>query len=324
MTFAPAGSLIQAHAVSSFSLTPAAAGNLIIAGATGWNASTKVTALSSSNVTWSVLVAPTAVTTSSGAGFATVFIGQVTSASAATVTLSITGTTADVVLAGHEYSTTAGYAAVALDTSGLVDTTSTTTALPSLTPRYGAGELYFTYVFTDTSAGTAGSTSGYTYALDSVSNIAAWDAACTSGTQSPTLGTGDGLHGLAVLLYEQAATSYVPLVPPGISSPANFTRRALPSQAPPLVTSADTGTGAESATAGPVVTDTDTGSGAEAGTVSVLAGDTGSGTEAGSTTASLAGADTGRGADTGTARPLMRARWSAGDKLNKAGGTMGP
>lgn len=206
MTFSAVGSL-HSSTSASFSLTPSAVGDFILVGVlagfpTGSSASF-ATALSSSNVTWSVLVAHTAFTASTGAE--TVFIGRVTSTSAATVTTTFNSGSPQVRTAWQEFSNTGGFSAVTLDASGTVDVGSAG-HFPSITPGHGAGELYWGYLW-DNGTGTAGSTSGYTYQFDANGNPMAYNASCGSGAQAPNIGdTADGVSGIAVLLYE-AVTS---------------------------------------------------------------------------------------------------------------------
>jgi hypothetical protein len=195
MTFAAVGSSF-AQTSTSWSLTPAGVGNFILVEVISETAADWATALSSSNVTWSVLVAPTTV----GADVSTVFIGQVTAASAATVTVTLNTGTPTLRIAGQEFSTSAGYSSVSLDTSGTA-TTSTLT-YPSLTPTHGSGELYFGYAV---NAGTAvaGSTSGYTYYVDANGNGLCFDASCTSSAQAPVWGGSAAvIDGISVLLSE--------------------------------------------------------------------------------------------------------------------------
>ncbi len=207
MTFTAVGSLHSSTA-SSFSLTPSAVGDFIIVGVlagfpTGSSAS-YATALSSSNVTWSVLVAHTAFTASTGAE--TIFLGKVTSTSAATVTITFNSGSPQTRTAWQEFSNTLGNSAVTLDVSGTVDVASSA-HFPSITPGHGSGELYWSYLW-DNGTGTAGSTTGYTYQFDANGNPMAYNANCGSGAQAPNIGdTSDGVSGIAVLLYE-AVTSF--------------------------------------------------------------------------------------------------------------------
>jgi len=207
VTFTAVGSLHSSTA-SSFSLTPSAVGDFILVGVlagfpTGSSASW-ATALSSSNVTWSVLVAHTAFTASTGAE--TVFLGKVTSTSTATVTISFNSGTPQTRTAWQEFSNTLGNTAVTLDASGTVDVGSAG-HFPSITPGHGSGELYWGYLW-DNGTGTAGSTTGYTYQFDANGNPMAYNASCGTGAQAPNIGdTSDGVSGIAVLLYE-AVTSF--------------------------------------------------------------------------------------------------------------------
>jgi hypothetical protein len=197
----------------------------------------------------------------------------------------------------------------------------------------------------------SGFTAGYTTAVMPGSfNTAATRIIASAGAQafSATQSAAGPYAGAIVTL-----RAYVPgpggglLIPPGISSPANFTRRAVPSQAPPLLTlpeagggadtgtvsagvsSADAGSGAESATAQPGAADLDTGHGTDTGTVASATAsgpDTGSGADGATGTAYPVGADTGSGAESSsvTVRPLVTVRWNAPDKVSISGDTMHP
>ena len=200
MTFAAVGPAITATA-STFSLTPAGVGHFILLEVVSETAADYATALSSSNVTWSVLVAHTSLTANNVV--ATVFLGHVTAASAATVTVTLAAGSPTLRISGQEFSTTAGFSAVTLDTSGTVN--AATTLSPSLTPGHGSGELYFYYGFNSATA-TSGSTSGYTYNVDANGNGMCYDAACTSSAQQPAWGASDTISGIAVLLYEATTT----------------------------------------------------------------------------------------------------------------------
>jgi hypothetical protein len=200
VTFAAVGPAITATA-STFSLTPAGVGHFILLEVVSETAADYATALSSSNVTWSVLVAHTSL--SANNVVATVFLGHVTAASAATVTVTLAAGSPTLRISGQEFSTTAGFSAVTLDTSGTVN--AATTLSPSLTPGHGSGELYFYYGFNSATA-TSGSTSGYTYNVDANGNGMCYDAACTSSAQQPAWGASDTISGIAVLLYEATTT----------------------------------------------------------------------------------------------------------------------
>ena len=207
MTFTAVGTIGSATA-KTFTLTPHTAGDFILLWVTSETAADFATAASSSNINsgagWTVLVAHHAFTNpTSGPVVQTVFIGQVTSTSSATVTVTTAGSPV-VRIAWQEFSNTLGYAAVTLDASGLVDTASSGT-MPSVTPAR-ANDLYCGYVF-DSSSGSAGSTSGYTYQLDANTNQMAYRASCANATQTPNIGDTNGTSGIGVMLYE-AVTSF--------------------------------------------------------------------------------------------------------------------
>src|SRR5580700_7256008 len=198
MTFSAVGSIISATGGSStFSLTPAAVGDFILFEAT--EGSTVVpTGMSSSNVTWTKL--GSSFTGTVNAFTAQVFLGVVTSASTATVTISYSGTPVFPQGAGQEFSSTKGAASVTLDVQGHIDSAGTNT-WASLTPTHGAGELYFGYSF-NTGTASAGSTSGYVYQDDSDSNGMAYNVNCTTGAQAPVWGDSGQQLGIMVLVYE--------------------------------------------------------------------------------------------------------------------------
>ena len=212
--FAAVGQAFSATS-TAFSVTPAAVGDFILCEVISETAADYATALSSSNVTWSVLVAHTTL----GSFASTVFIGQVTSTSTATVTVTLSGGTPTLRITGQEFSASGGYSAVQLDKSGTV---SAGTAFPSLTPAHGAGELYWGFL-TATSPASAGTTSGYTYALDGNGDPMTYNADCGTGAQAPAVGGSGTVTGIAVLLYQGAAalTDTAALtVTPGMSATA--------------------------------------------------------------------------------------------------------
>jgi hypothetical protein len=182
---------------SGFSLAPSAVGDIILLEVVSESTSDYIDAISSGNVTWSTLVAATTV----GSDKAIVFIGEVTSTSSEAVTLSFN--TGSSTFRGHwaEFTTTAGYSNVALDTHGTVS--SSTLDFPDLSPGHGSGELYWGFALWASSA-TAGSTSGYTYFVDGTNdNGSCWNTSCGSGAQEPVWGgSAEAIDGIAVLLYE--------------------------------------------------------------------------------------------------------------------------
>lgn len=157
--------------------------------------------MSSSNATWSVLI-PAA--PAPGDGFnVTTFIGEVTSASAALVTITFTGSATGVRGGSKEFSTTAGFSSITLDTSGLT-AAGATTVYPSLLPGHGAGECYWCYAYNDNTA-SAGSSAGFSYFVDGNGNGSCWNASCGAGAQAPVWADTNVRDGRAVLVYEASA-----------------------------------------------------------------------------------------------------------------------
>ena len=196
MTFTAVGSLVSATA-STFSLTPATIGDLIcVEVIQAFDVPTKVaSALSSSNVTWTFVGSYEG---STFEGSAALFIGKVTAASTATVTVTWTGGTPGdaIAIAAREYSSSVG--SWAADTFGHIDSAGTNT-WASLTPA-GSGELYFGYCYSGSAS--AGSTSGYTYTIDSDSNCCAYNPSCSSSAQAPVLGDSTEQLGMMMLVKE--------------------------------------------------------------------------------------------------------------------------
>jgi len=104
-------------------------------------------------------------------------------------------------IGGQEYSPGSGQAGVLVSQANL-DVTGTSTG-PSITPT-GSNELYSFYGF-DTGTGSAGSTPGYTYELDSNGNVYAFDPA--SPAQPPVFGDSNVAFGIAVLMQSAPAGS---------------------------------------------------------------------------------------------------------------------
>ena len=145
MTFASVGTAF-ASAAASFSLTPGGVGDFITVFAITESTADYASSLSSSNVTWQVLLPHQII----GSTYQTVFIGKVTSTSAATVTVTFNAGTPTLRLTGKEFSTSAGFGAVTLDTYGTVN--ATTTLFASLNPAHGSGECYVGYAFNSATA----------------------------------------------------------------------------------------------------------------------------------------------------------------------------
>lgn len=237
MTFASAGSATIDSTSKTFTLNPGTlglvVGNFIVYSVWSETSADPATAMSSSNATWSVLAGPTTL----GTGASTVFIGEITSTSSATVSITTAGSPT-VRSAGWPFSTTAGFANVALDTSGTVN--ASTLDMPSLTPAKTSGELYFCFCFAVGTGFTPGSTPGISYEADANSNPLAFDAACGStGTavQPVWSGTASTISGIAVLLYEKAVTpsSFAPPPKPSRGRPAARKSRTARSAGAPVV-----------------------------------------------------------------------------------------
>jgi hypothetical protein len=201
VTFAAAGSLTDV-ASTTWTLTPSAVGNLVCVPVLNDSKTIWATSLSSSNVTWTYAGTYNGVTNTFSVSL---FLGKVTSASSATVTIGWNGTTPSYIRGdAHEFSSTVG--SWALDGSVAHVDGSGTNTWPSLTPGAGAGELYFGYCL---NAGTAaaGSTSGYTYNVDTRGNGQAYNVSCPNSATGPVWGDSGQTDGIMALVRETGAAT---------------------------------------------------------------------------------------------------------------------
>ena len=189
--FTAVGGLIQGTSLTP-SVTAHAVGDVILLHVlTDGNA--PPTGVTGGGATWTQI--GTTLRGSVNSGFsAAVYEGTVTTAGTATATVTTSGTPSGVRIAGQEYNPGSGQTGTLVAQANL-DVTGTSTG-PSITPT-GSNELYSFYGF-DTDTGTAGSTPGYTYEIDSNGNPYVFDPA--SPTQPPTFGDNNVAFGIAVLL----------------------------------------------------------------------------------------------------------------------------
>jgi hypothetical protein len=109
-----------------------------------------------------------------------IWTATVTSSGASTITVTFSASVHLVYtgLAAQEFSATGASAVWGIDTRARVaNTSSATVTFPKLTPA-GSGEIYFGYAAV-ANTGAAGTTSGFTYALTSDDDVAAYDTAVT-------------------------------------------------------------------------------------------------------------------------------------------------
>ena len=217
MTYTAVGSLTGASvagAMTSFSLTTgsAASGEFVLCEVLDFGGARTATALSSSNATWAALGSPAA--TTNGPAHCQVFLGTVTAASTATVTITwgagATGSFEG--CAFQEFSSTTGIPV--LDKQGTLDSTGTSNWV-SLTPA-AAGEAYFGYAENASSA-ISGSTSGYTYnaSVDGNGNGAAYNPNCGASATFPVWGDTNEQAGIMVLVMPPPAAGGSPQARPG-------------------------------------------------------------------------------------------------------------
>jgi hypothetical protein len=197
MAITSVGSFTQAHNSNTFSLTTSTVGDLLVfAVANQSNSTVTATALSSSHVTWTLVShhAGTNVSTTDTA----IFVGKVTSATTATVTITWSGTApAGDDISGHEFSVTSGdWSVVSADTTNIENTTD---SWPSVAA--GSGNLLFGFA-NNAGAVTVGSTSGYTYSASLNNNGVAFNPNCPSGSTAPAWGDSNAISGLIVVVQE--------------------------------------------------------------------------------------------------------------------------
>jgi Protein of unknown function (DUF4038)/Putative Ig domain len=221
VSFSAVGTIGGALA-SSFSLTPATVGDFILLEVYNYtNNTVTCTGVSSTNVSWTALTdsqsEPNCGTCSR------VFIGTVTANSAATVTVSWSGTAPACAVGWQEFSSTNGAASVTLDPGkiAVLDNSSGTVNWPSLTPTNN-GELYFGY--TGCYAIANGATSGYVYQDDGNGQAMAYNLNCSAGTPTaPVWGTGTtAIAGIVVLVTDipltlSVTTTSLPAAATGIA-----------------------------------------------------------------------------------------------------------
>jgi len=189
--FTPVGGLIQGTSLTP-SVTAHAAGHVILLHVTT-EGNALPTGISGGGARWTQVGTTLRGSVNSGYS-AAVYEGTVTAAGTAQATITTSGTPSAVRIGGQEYNPGSGQTGVLVSQANL-DVSGTGTG-PSITPT-GSNELYSFYGF-DTGTGSAGSTPGYTYELDSNGNVYAFDPA--SPAQPPAFGDSNVAFGIAVLL----------------------------------------------------------------------------------------------------------------------------
>ena len=204
MTFTAVGSLQNAEnsvaaTSTTFALTTTTPGDFVLASLQ--NGDTGVTGKQTSNVTstlctWVNLVLTGPLNTDF---FGSVWLGTVNSAGSDTVTVTYASSMggANSRFDAHEFASSAGN--VALDTSGTISVPGGTNTWATLTPS-GVGRLYWGWG-EDDGAASAGSTSGFTYLVDSHSNGAGY-CLSVSAAYTPVWGDSGFSSGTMVLLSE--------------------------------------------------------------------------------------------------------------------------
>lgn len=192
--------------------TNQAVGNLLVVEVQNFSNSTVwATGLTGGGATW--VQAGVKFSGTTNALSAAVFLGTVTTTGSVTITVTWSGTgPANFGIAGREFHSTVG--SWTYDKRGTLDVGAGNANWASLTPTFGAGELYFGYAANLTSA-TAGSTSGYVYnaTVDGVGNGAAYNLNCPATATFPVWGDAEEAFGIMILVVEGS---------PQIGPPATF------------------------------------------------------------------------------------------------------
>jgi len=203
MTFATVGTPSAAlGSTLTMTCTTVKIGNFLLLGWTTDNGIGQVTGATSSNAVWSVLV-PGQYNASVANRQSGVLLGIVTAVGSATLTFQTSGTVTQVSGQSQEFSTTEGLASLRVDSRGIYPQGSGNLNFPVLLPYHGAGELYFCFS-QNGGAYTAGSTTGFSYNVDSSANMLVWNPNCSNASQAPTAGSSTGVgFGIGMLLWEQ-------------------------------------------------------------------------------------------------------------------------
>lgn len=164
----PVGTLVSGTSVTTLSVSPAAVGNALVLYVKVPSGTATVTGVSGGGCTWRGIAGPY-VDTNATPHTHYLYLGTVTAAGSATITVSLSSGTAD--LDSQEFTAGSTAASWALDGSqaGFLDNAaSTTVTYPTLTPA-GAGELYVGHSRNPTGT-ESGLTAGFTGQQDADGN----------------------------------------------------------------------------------------------------------------------------------------------------------
>jgi len=216
MTWTASGTIISTTS-SSLTVNPAATGNLVLAEVISLSATVYATSISGGNCTWTQV--GSRLTDSGETISAVLFAGKATSTGSASASISWSGATPGIIrIAGQQFHSSAG--AWALDGSqGNLDNFGSNSNWPTLTPS-SAGELYFGYVFNESSA-TAGATSGFTYQTDPDANGLGY-ALSVSSAYTPVWGDTGENFGICVLMQETGATQKARIISQAVNRAATY------------------------------------------------------------------------------------------------------
>lgn len=221
---------------TSFSLTPSAVGNMMFVSVGQFaNGTVYANSLSSSNVTWTLA----GFTQGTAHGYTeAVFLGAVTVASAATVTIGWSGTappTTNMLWSGQEFHSTVGSWTV--DQVGHLDSADTNT-WASLTPA-GNGELYVGAAQDNATAIGGTGQPAFTFLVDTNGNGLAYNLNCSAGTAyAPVWGDSSQAVGVMLMVAEGSGSSPpspppAPTRPPGRRNPMAWRDRQFSPPPPP-------------------------------------------------------------------------------------------
>ncbi len=195
-----------ATGVATLSVSPQHAGDLLILAVKADSTSITVLSVSGGGVTtWSRAEGPY---TGYGGHDLEIWSGTVASVGTSTITVVFSGSVSAVYtgLAAEEFAGPAAGTVWGIDTgAGIPNASSTTVTFPALAPA-GAGELYFGYA-TVANSGSAGSTSGVSYATTSDDDVVAYDTDVGGALQPTALQSPGGVSGALALLVTASTPS---------------------------------------------------------------------------------------------------------------------
>jgi hypothetical protein len=191
-TWTPVGGLIQS-ATPTIAVNPVHVGDFVVLHLSS-QGSAPPNGISGGNCTWQQVGTTFNGTVNTGFSCA-VWVGTATATGSAPATVTYSGTPTAIRNAGHAYTSSSG--TFTFVSQGNLDSAGTS-VMPSVSPS-AAGQLYSCFDF-DNATATAGTTTGYTYEVDSNGNGYCFNPSCAGTAQAPVWNDLTGAFGTAVML----------------------------------------------------------------------------------------------------------------------------